>query len=116
MIAGSTCTCGSKLLLDLNQPASPTGDLLPASKCKFSDTNALIGSSSAVAVYNTNHSVMYNGSKKAPTTCRAFAHELYITRNGIEVVSLQNAIGAQIITADCSYTDRRWVSKKAYTG
>jgi hypothetical protein len=68
----------------------------------------MIGSSSAVAVYDTNHSVMYNGSKKAPTTCRAYAHELYITRNGIETVSLQNAIGNPIIRANCSYSDRRY--------
>jgi hypothetical protein len=73
----------------------------------MSSSNAMIGGSGSVAVYNTNHSSMYIGSKKAPTTCRAFAHELFIPRNGIEVLSLQNAIGMPILRANCSYSDRK---------
>ena len=35
----------------------------------------------AVAVYKTNHTIMYRGSKMAPTTCRAYAHEVSVLAN-----------------------------------
>jgi hypothetical protein len=60
------------------------------------------------SVYNINNSVRLNTfSKLAPTTCRAYAHELYITRLGVDRLRLQSAIGSPTLRANCSYSNAK---------
>ena len=116
VVSEKQCTCASNLLLDLSASPSASGPLLPVSQCSLSSTGALIGSSGSgsVAVYNTNYSILYSGSKEAPTTCRALAHELYIPRNGIDSLMLQKTTGSPVLLVKCSYSDRRFALKLYY--
>ena len=91
----------------------PGGAKRRFTECRRDFSSALIGNSAnnMVAVYNTNYSVMAANTKLAPATCRAYAHELYIARSGVDRLDLQASIGSPILKASCSYAHPRSVSK-----
>ena len=90
------------------------GDMRKLIDCNLDISYSHIGNSagSTVAVYNVNYSVLLNSAKLAPSTCKAYAHELYIPRSGIDLLDLQLNIGNPILKASCSYTHRRQIFLK----
>jgi hypothetical protein len=79
------------------------------SQCGTDLSNSHVGSSAnnVVAVYKVNQSLALAGTKLAPTTCRSYAHELFIPRFGIDLLNLQSDIGKPILKASCSYSHQR---------
>ena len=88
-------------------PASVAGPKQKITQCPFTPWHIMIGNADLQAVYNINYTLRYNTSKLAPSTCRAYAHELYITRYAVEKVSLQSAIGSPVLRANCSYRNSK---------
>ena len=62
---------------------------------------------SVLAVYNSDYSAQLSDAKLASSTCRSYAHELFLTRFGIDQMVLQASVGAPILRASCSYTNKR---------
>ena len=76
----------------------------------MTSTKVMIGNDAfgTLAVYNINNTATKSKTAKfEPTTCRSYAHELYITRFGTDMLALQSSVGSPILRVNCSYTNNR---------